>query len=186
MEKLLIEKSIQGDVTSFETLIRRYDRYVYNIAYRMLGNEEDAKDAAQEAMIKAYRNIANFRAESAFSTWLYRITINVCKDELKKRRDAVLYYEDPDGDAKNVVEHLVSDERDPLIIYEQNELKRQLMEAMKELSPEHREVLVRKDVLDESYEAIAHAIEVPIGTVRSRLNRARLTLRGKMQERMAR
>lgn len=185
MEKQLIERSIKGDVSSFEALICRYDRYVYHIAYRMLGDEEDAKDAAQETMLKAFRNIVDFRSDSAFSTWLYRIAVNVCKDMIRKRKDAVIYYEDSDGESKNLVDQLVSRELDPLIAYERNELKQQLHEAMMELSPTQREVLVRRDLLDESYETIAAAVEVPIGTVRSRLNRARLMLRIKMQERMA-
>ena len=87
MEAKLLENAIQGDVDSFEKLIKTYNRYVYNIAYRMMGNEEDAKDMSQEALIKAYRNIGNFKMESSFSTWLYRIVINACKDELRKRNE---------------------------------------------------------------------------------------------------
>ena len=83
MESMLIEKSVQGDVASFEKLIVKYNRYVYNIAFRMMGNEEDAKDMSQETLIKAFKAISQFKMESSFSTWLYRITFNVCKDELR-------------------------------------------------------------------------------------------------------
>ena len=86
MESMLIEKSIQGDVESFEKLIVKYNRYVYNIAFRMMGNEEDAKDMSQETLIKAFKAIRQFKMEANFSTWLFRITINVCKDELRKRK----------------------------------------------------------------------------------------------------
>jgi RNA polymerase sigma-70 factor (ECF subfamily) len=86
LEKLLIKKSKTGDIESFELLVSSYDRKAYNIAYRMMGNEEDAKDMAQEAMLRVYRSIKDFKEQSSFSTWLYRIVTNVCLDELRKRK----------------------------------------------------------------------------------------------------
>merc|ERR1711941_183228 len=94
MASELIQKSIDGDVASFEQLIKEYRTYVYNIAYRMMGNTYDADDMAQESLIKAFKSIHQFKANAKFSTWLYRIVMNTCKDELRKRKDVTVPLEE--------------------------------------------------------------------------------------------
>jgi len=185
MEAKLLENAIQGDVDSFEKLIKTYNRYVYNIAYRMMGNEEDAKDMSQEALIKAYRNIGNFKMESSFSTWLYRIVINACKDELRKRKEAT-YSLDETYDGNDNLKYEISDqESDPILVYEKVELKANIESALNQLSDDGKSVVVLKDILGYSYDEIGEILQIPIGTVRSRLNRSRLALKKILQLQLA-
>jgi len=172
MESMLVEKSINGDIESFEQLISKYNQYVYNISYRMMGNAEDAQDMSQEALIKAYKSIKNFRNDANFSTWLYRIVINTCKDELRKKSEPTLSM-DQEG-----VANLLSDEQDdPIIVYEKNELKVHIQKALDQLSVDGRTVVVLKDLMGYSYEEIGNILEIPTGTVRSRLHRNRINLK---------
>ncbi len=181
MESTLIEKSIQGDVASFEKLIVKYNRYVYNIAFRMMGNEEDAKDMSQETLIKAFKAIGQFKMEASFSTWLYRITINVCKDELRKRKESVLSYDAVLNDESTLKDIIKDEEANPILIYEKVELKSSIESALNKLSEDNKSVVVLKDLLGYSYEEIGEILQIPIGTVRSRLNRSRSTLKNILQ-----
>lgn len=182
MESMLIEKSVQGDVESFEKLIVKYNRYVYNIAFRMMGNEEDAKDMSQETLIKAFKAIGQFKMESNFSTWLYRITINVCKDELRKRKETVLSYDAPLTEDEVTLKDTLKDETyNPLLIYEKLELRSSIENALNQLSEDSKSVVILKDIMGYSYEEIGTILEIPIGTVRSRLNRSRTALKNILQ-----
>lgn len=181
MESTLIEKSIQGDVASFEKLIVKYNRYVYNIAFRMMGNEEDAKDMSQETLIKAFKAIGQFKMEASFSTWLYRITINVCKDELRRRKETVLSYDAVLNDESTLKDIIKDEEANPILIYEKIELKSSIESALNKLSEDNKSVVVLKDLLGYSYEEIGEILQIPIGTVRSRLNRSRSTLKNILQ-----
>lgn len=185
MESMLIEKSIQGDVTSFEKLIVKYNRYVYNIAFRMMGNEEDAKDMSQEALIKAFRAIGQFKMEANFSTWLYRITINTCKDELRRRKENVLSYDVEVADEGTLKDIIGDDRGNPILIYEKLELKESIETALNALSEDNKSVVVLKDLLGYSYEEIGDILQIPIGTVRSRLNRSRSALKKILQVQLA-
>lgn len=182
MESMLIEKSVQGDVESFEKLIVKYNRYVYNIAFRMMGSEEDAKDMSQETLIKAFKAIGQFKMESNFSTWLYRITINVCKDELRKRKETVLSYDAPLTEDEVTLKDTLKDETyNPLLIYEKLELRSSIENALNQLSEDSKSVVILKDIMGYSYEEIGAILEIPIGTVRSRLNRSRTALKNILQ-----
>lgn len=186
MESKLVERSIQGDVESFEALVREYNRYVYNIAFRMMGNEEDAKDMSQEALIKAYKNIKTFKMDSAFSTWLYRIVINTCKDELRKKKETVFSLDETYDEEEGKRKHEVLDSKsDPILVYEKVELKANLENALNKLSEDNKSVVVLKDIFGCSYEEIGEILQIPIGTVRSKLNRSRLALREILQVQLA-
>lgn len=185
MESMLIEKSVQGDVASFEKLIVKYNRYVYNIAFRMMGNEEDAKDMSQETLIKAFKAISQFKMESSFSTWLYRITINVCKDELRKRKETVLSYDAEISEDSTLKDIIKDEEANPILIYEKLELKASIETALDKLSEENKSVVVLKDLLGYSYEEIGEILQIPIGTVRSRLNRSRTMLKSILKIQLA-
>ena len=185
MESILIQKSIDGDVGSFEQLIVKYNRYVYNIAFRMMGNEEDAKDMSQETLIKAFKSIKNFKMESNFSTWLYRITINVCKDEMRKRKETVISYDAEISEDATLKDLMGDESQNPLLIYEKEELKSSIDSALNKLSEENKSVVVLKDLLGYSYEEIGQILEIPIGTVRSRLNRSRSALKKVLQIQLA-
>ena len=178
IEKMLILKSQQGDVNSFEELISNYQLYAYNIAFQMLKHEEDAKDAAQDALIKVYKNIGQFQMDSKFSTWLYRIVINTCKDQLRSKKSQWMSIEDESSDAKEWIEKLPARESEqPDRQLEKKEVSERIMEAFNRLSPNHKSVLMLRDIQGMSYEEIGVIENCSVGTIKSRINRGRLILR---------
>lgn len=167
-DKRLILQAQRGDTQAFETLYNQHLKRVYNIAWRTMGNDADAQDVTQEVMLKAWRALPNFKLDSALSTWLYRITINACSDELRRRK------------AKTVsVEALSESGHEPGDAgFEQSAVDGQnLSWAIGQLIEEYRSAVVLRDVEGYSYEEIAKILNCPIGTVRSRINRAREQLR---------
>jgi RNA polymerase sigma-70 factor (ECF subfamily) len=172
----LIAECLNGDTAAFGALVRRYQDRLYNTAYRLVGNAEDAQDVVQEAFLSAYQSLGNFKGDSLFFTWLYRIAVNTAIS-LKRKQRAVLRI-DGGRDGGPAVEPLdPSDVSRPGHALEQAEQGQRVQQALSRLSPEHRAVLVLKDMEGQKYESIADALRVPIGTVRSRLHRARLELR---------
>ena len=174
-ELTLLQRAQKDDMDAFETIVRAHEKTVYNLALRALGNPEDAEDAAQEVFLKAYTSIKSFRGESKISVWLYRITNNVCIDLLRKRKDTVsLSTEDADGEA---AEFEIADTGfDPAAIAERNDLKERLAEAVQLLPQEQREAFLLRVVAEQSYEEIAATLGVDLGTVKSRIFRARKKL----------
>jgi RNA polymerase sigma-70 factor (ECF subfamily) len=160
----LVAAARAGDGNAFATLVRRHERRVYNLAYRMLGRPEDARDAAQEAFISCYRNLRRFRGDSAFGTWLHRIAVNACYDLLRRRRGEPVELDEavaevPDGDPADRAAVVVDVQR-----------------ALLRVPQEFRAVIVMHDAQGMPYEEIAAALEVPVGTVKSRLHRGRIAL----------
>lgn len=185
-EKVLIRKSKEGDLESFERLIERYQKKVFNIAYKMIGNYDDASELAQEVFLRVFKSIKKFKEESLFSTWIFRITTNVCLDELRKRKNnKVIYLEEDikcgDGEIKRQV---VDDKPTPEMALENNELKKTLKEAINNLSEDYKIVIVMRDIQGFSYKEIAEIIKCPEGTVKSRINRARLMLKDELKFKM--
>jgi RNA polymerase sigma-70 factor (ECF subfamily) len=177
-EKKLIQKSKSGDLNSFETLIKTYQKMAYNVAYRIMGNEEDAKDMTQEALIKVYRNIGNFRMDSSFSTWLYRIVMNTCKDELRKRKVKVISIDQPIETGDGQMQMEIEDEgRKPDEILVSKETQNEVHEALQEVSEKNRIVVVLRDIKGFSYSEISDIIDVPVGTIKSRISRGRQELK---------
>jgi len=177
-EALLLKKIKDGDVASFELLIKDYQVYAYNIAYRMMGNEEDAKDAAQEALIKVYKSIHKFKETSSFSTWLYRIVMNTCKDELKKRKEKVLSLDKEMETDDGTMSREIGDESlNPSKIVERNEVSHVVQEAINTLPDANKMVIVLRDIQGLSYEEISQVIKEPVGTVKSRISRGRNQLK---------
>jgi RNA polymerase sigma-70 factor (ECF subfamily) len=171
----LIAECLDGDTAAFGALVRRHQDRLYNTAYRLVGNAEDAQDVVQEAFLSAYQSLGNFKGDSLFFTWLYRIAVNTAIS-LKRKQRAVLRIGGPEGGP--AAEPLDPSELSrPGHALEQAEQGQRIHQALARLSPEHRAVLVLKDMEGEKYEAIAEVLGVPIGTVRSRLHRARLELR---------
>ena len=177
-EKELIQRVLSGDHEAFAQLVETHEKPVYNLCYRMCGNEEDARDLAQEAFLKAWRGLEFYKFESAFSTWLYRLTSNVCIDFLRrqKRRPTVSMTVQQEDDTTAEVE--VQDS-EPLpeeqILYK--EQKQAIAAAMDQLEEEFRMVLTLRVINDMPYEEIAAVMDVKIGTVKSRLARARHKLK---------
>lgn len=178
-EKALIQKAKQGDLTAFEELILKHEKIVYNVALRMMNHSEDAKDISQEVFLKAYRNIANFDERSAFSTWLYRITTNTCIDEMRKRKGRQSYsleeeLENEDG----TMQRQIADEGDtPEESLLREERKSEILQALEKLSAEHKAAVVLRDVKGLSYEEISEILDLSLGTVKSRISRARNQLK---------
>lgn len=178
-ENVLIEKSKKGDINAFEKLIETYQKKVFNIAFGMLNNYDDANDVAQEVFIRIYKSIKNFKGESSFSTWLYRITTNACLDELRKRKNKNVVSIDEDilFEEGEVTRQIVDDSPTPDIIAEQKELREIVNDAIAQLSEEHRTVIMLRELQGFSYEEISNIINCPQGTVKSRINRARSALK---------
>lgn len=169
-EHALIRRVLAGDTDRFEALVKAHEKGVYNLALRMLGSEQDALDAAQEAFFRSYKALGSFRGESRFSVWLYRLTGNVCMDMLRRagRTGTVSLTEENEGELP------IPDERaDPQRLLERKDLRRAVREAMDALSPEFRQVLALRDINGLSYEEIAQTTGLEPGTVKSRLFRAR-------------
>ena len=178
-EKKLIELSVSGDIEAFETLIQSHQKKVYNIALRMTKNHEDAQELAQDAIVRAFTSIGKFRGDSSFSTWLYRITMNVCTDFLRKRNKAVVISMEQGAVANDSQQSIQIEEEapGPDELVEKNQLKKMVRDAMDSLSDEHRQVLILRDIMDLSYKEIADTLNVNEGTIKSRINRARSGLK---------
>lgn len=177
-EAVLINKAKKGDITAFEALIEDHQKRVYNIALRILNNSEDAYDAAQEVFIKVYKSIASFKGDSSFSTWIYRITKNVCLDEIRKRKKnkAISIDEEYENEEGSMQKQIYDDSPGPEEITERKIDKEQIYKAIELLSEQQKIVLVLRDIQGFSYEEIGKIIDCPEGTVKSRINRARKSL----------
>jgi len=169
METQLIVAAQAGDSSAFEQLVKRYSRRIYRLAYSFLHNGDDAADVVQEVFLRAFRNIARFDTTKTFYPWLHRITRNLCinKRNLKANREGTLPVEDL----------LPASGIDPLAITLQNEEVETLKRAIDELPDMHREILLLKHFQECSYAEIAEILDIPIGTVMSRLYNARRKLR---------
>ena len=178
----LVTRSKNGELEAFEELVCRYERKVYSLAYRMMGNYDDANDLAQETFLRAFRAISGFRGDSSFSTWLSHIVTNLCRDELRKRYRISFESLDQEislGD-NEVKKQIPSSDPGPDEIYERQELQQELQDLLTTLSPEFRLALVLRDIQGFSYQEIAEQMECSLGTVKSRINRARNFLKEKV------
>ena len=175
-EKHILARARRGDLHAFEELVRLYEKRVYAVALRSSGSPEDAADITQEVFLRAWRSIESFRGDSGFSTWLFRITMNLCVDFARHKhaqpqtQSLGIGEEDserpiPDT-APTPEEHL-----------DNRELGRELAAALDEVSEEHRRIVLLRDVSGLSYTEIAEVLEISEGTVKSRLSRARIALR---------
>ena len=177
----LITECLQGRTAAFGELVCRYQDRLFNTVYRLLDNAEDAQDVVQEAFLSAYQSLNSFKGDSLFFTWLYRIAINTAISLKRKQRVAVSIsagYED--GRVAEPVD--VSEYGQPGHALEKAEEERRIQRALNRLSPEHRAVLIMKDMEGHKYEMMAEVLQVPIGTIRSRLHRARVELREVLEQ----
>ena len=176
-ESAIIAKVLEGDADAFEPLVVAHQNFVYNIALKMLSNPEDAFDISQEAFIKAYRSLKDFKGESSFSSWLYRITANMCLDFMrrnKKRKAASIVYLDDSDELKEL--ELPDTRFDPVTALERKELQGAINDALDLLPEDQRSILLLRELNGLSYAEIAEALKLETGTVKSRLFRARARL----------
>jgi RNA polymerase sigma-70 factor (ECF subfamily) len=177
----LIRACLDGDTAAFGILVRRHQDRLYHTVYRLVENAEDAQDVVQEAFLHAYQSLDSFKGDSLFFTWLYRIAVNTAISLRRKRR--VVLSIDAGRNGEPGVEPMdPSEVTQPGHDLEQQEQELRIQRALARLSPEHRAVLVMKDMEGQKYETMAEVLQVPIGTIRSRLHRARLELRELLEQ----
>jgi RNA polymerase sigma-70 factor (ECF subfamily) len=174
-DRRLIAECVAGHAPAFGQLVRRYQDRLFNAVLRVVDNAEDAADVVQDAFLNAYQSLNSFKGDSEFFTWLYRIAFNAAITLRRKRKVVLSFDKGDDGAATEPADP--NEFARPGVALERAEEDAQLLAAMNRLSPEHRVVLVLKDLEGQKYEDIAQVLDVPIGTVRSRLHRARLELR---------
>lgn len=176
-EKKIIEKVLGGDANAFEELVLKYEKTVYNLALRMVGDRDDAFDMTQEAFIKAYGSLSSFRGDSKFSVWIYRITTNVCLDFLRsksrKQQVSLTVSDDDDEDAQLDIPDPSSDPEQQLM---QKMSMQSVEEGLKTLPDKQRQILVMRELGGMSYAEIGKALSLEEGTVKSRIFRARKRL----------
>ena len=177
-EQELVTRAKAGDDEAFAQLMRDNETRIYNLTLRMTGNAEDAMDLAQEAFLNAWRGLNFFKGDSAFSTWVYRLASNACIDFLrrkKRRRDVSLPMptDEEDGSRPDVPDDRFLPERE----LERQELRQAVADGLSQLSDEHRQVLVMRELSGLSYQEIADVLDLEAGTVKSRIARARASLR---------
>ncbi|MBV9848381.1 MAG: sigma-70 family RNA polymerase sigma factor [Armatimonadetes bacterium] len=181
-EKAIIERCKRGDLAAFNELVKRYEKQVYNFAYRLTGNYDDANDIAQDAFLRVYNAIGSFRGDASFSTWLFRITTNVFLDERKRARahPHASLDEYVELDESSVSRQIEDTSPTPDLVTEGKERAQILQDAIQSLPEYQRAVVTLYHTQQKSYEEIAEIMDQPIGTVKSRLNRARLALKEKL------
>lgn len=180
-DKQIIEQVLAGDNDAFGALVERYQNRVYNLALRMCGNRDDAFDLSQEAFFRAWRSLEGFQFESAFSTWLFRLTANVCLDWLRARkRRPTVSLTTVDDEEETVELELPDPAKGPEALLLAAEDRAALARAMNQLPVEYRQILTMRAINDLSYTEIAEILQIKEGTVKSRLSRARLALRNKL------
>ena len=181
-EYALIQRAQSGDDSAFSALAERYSKRIYNIGLRMLNSSEDAADMTQEALIKIYRYINSFRGESSFSTWIYRISVNCCRDFLRAqaRRKEITFSDFSAEDDNDPVFEIADNDAVPEKLYLANEQRQYLLSLIDELSYSYRIVILLREIGGLSYQEIAEAVDISIGTVKSRLARARTALAEKI------
>jgi RNA polymerase sigma-70 factor, ECF subfamily len=182
-EKTLIQAAQRGDLDAFNLLILRYQNLLFGIALRLLNDEDAAADAVQEALISAFRRFSTFRGDS-LKSWLARVVVNACYDEMRKKRrqhSIPLEQFNAEGDEIETSYWLVDPQADPEVQFESSELESVIQGNLDKLPAIYRLMLVLVDIEGMSYEEAAMAAGVPVGTVKSRLARARLQMQRSLQ-----
>lgn len=175
-ENEIVRDVLSGHTDEFEKLVAAYEKPVYHIALKMTGNEEDAFDLSQDTFLKAYRSLSTFRGESSFGTWICRLASNQCIDFLRKqkRRGQLLSLDDTDDYGRPA--ELPDLRFEPQSAMEKRELYMQVREGLGKLPPEQKLILILRDMEGLSYQEIADTLEMELGTVKSRIYRARAHL----------
>ena len=170
-ESTLIARSRTGDPQAYDRLVGAYQDRIYNAAFRITGNREDAWDAAQDAFIRGYQGLRSFRGEAGFGTWLHRIAVNAALDIVRRRPRA-----------PQELDPMLAAPDDPAGDVLRRDVQRRVHRAIAALPPDQRTAVVLRDIQGFSYEEIARVMQVPVGTVRSRLARAREGLRVRLAD----
>ena len=183
----LVARMRAGERAAFEELIESYQTVVYGLAFRLLNDGEEARDVAQETFLKAYRHIGTFRGECGLKTWLYRLTVNQASNHRRwwrrRRKGETVSLDAPHGETSATLgDHIPSEGRSPEQVALGRERQRLLLVALDSLKHDYRVAVVLRDIEELSYEEIAGTLDVPVGTVKSRIARGREELRRRLQE----
>lgn len=173
----LVRRAQDGDAAAFGALLKRYEQGVYNLAYGVLGNLQEAQDAAQDVFLRVWRYLSSFRGDSAFTTWLYRVTVNTCLNRRRKLRPQLNQI---DGDA--VLAGLPAPTFDPLDATMRRQRQEYLWSLVDQLPEKYRVVILLFYREQLSYDEIAEVLALPLGTVKAHLNRARRALARRLRE----
>lgn len=188
LDRLLVERFKNGDESAFSEMMDRYWGRIYGLVNQMLRNQQDAEEVTQDAFIRAHRGLVNFRGDSAFSTWLYQIATNLARNRywywFRRKRDKTISFDQPigDEDGGTLAEIFPAEIESPDDIAITKEFTDRIADSMTRLGEKHREILVLRNVQDHSYEEIAQILGISVGTVKSRIARAREALRKEMGE----
>ncbi len=177
-EQSWIASARNGDEAAFGELVQKYQKRVYALTVRMCPTPELAEEAAQEAFLSAWQGLPFFRGDAAFSTWLYRLASNACVDLLRKERR----HQGTSLDDDTVGAEIPDTKPTPEEAAETKELRAQIEAGLRQLSPEHRAVLILREIQQLNYEEIADALSLDLGTVKSRISRGRRQLRDFLKE----
>ena len=177
-EQSWIASARNGDEAAFGELVQKYQKRVYALTVRMCPTPELAEEAAQEAFLSAWQGLSFFRGDAAFSTWLYRLASNACVDLLRKERR----HQGTSLDDDTVGAEIPDTKPTPEEAAETKELRAQIEAGLRQLSPEHRAVLILREIQQLNYEEIADALSLDLGTVKSRISRGRRQLRDFLKE----
>ena len=186
VEEKLIKKAQKGNVKAFEKLILQHEDHIYAIAIKVLKNETDAYDAAQEICLKIYQKMNQFKFESAFSTWIHRLAVNTAIDEyrkLKRKNKREYSYDKPITEDGNTMKDFIRDKQDtPETGSIRKEQIQMVWEALDQLKDEQKNIIIMKDIQGQSYQEISESLKINMGTVKSRLARSRIALKNVLQD----
>lgn len=188
LDRLLVDRFKGGDATAFDEMVKRYWDRIYSVAHQLLRNQQDAEEVTQDAFIRAHKGLVNFRGEAAFSTWLYQIATNLARNRYwywwRRKRDQSVSLDAPVSadNSLTLADVIPAEVETPDDITVTQEFVTRIGQAMNRLGAKHREVLTLRNVKNLSYEEIADVLGVSVGTVKSRIARARESLRAKLGE----
>jgi len=187
-DRILVDRFKNGDQAAFDEMVSRYWSRIFSMVHQLLRNSEDAEEVTQDAFIRAHRGLANFRGESAFSTWLYQIATNLARNRYwywwRRKRDKSVSIDAPMGADNNttLADIIPADVETPDDITVTQEFVTRIGQGMEKISTKHREILILRNIKNLSYEEIAAILGISVGTVKSRIARARESLRSKLGE----
>jgi RNA polymerase sigma-70 factor (ECF subfamily) len=189
LEAALIERAKAGDQVAFAGLVELHQDHVYNLAYRILQNPEEADDATQEVFVKVWQALAAFRGDAKFTTWLYRIVHNHCLNRLRAAKSSPktvsteIYQDDGDESAQDLLANLPGDKADdPGLQFESRERRQLIWQQVELLPAKYRSIITMYYVQEFAYEEIAAILEIPVGTVKTHLYRAKALLKARLGE----
>jgi RNA polymerase sigma-70 factor (ECF subfamily) len=177
----LVKLAQAGETRAFDELVRRYQDKVFRLCYKILRHEEDASEALQDAFLSSFRGLKNFKAESTFSTWLYRIATNAALMKYRRRRDGHVSYEQSQGNSDDAEPMAIADwSKQPIDDLLDAETREILSREVERLPANEREVFVLRDIMEQSNEEVARELGLTVAAVKSRLHRARVHLRDRV------